>query len=101
MSLNLQQAQHCAKVFEDYFGNFNRIDEYMREQKLNSLAELPFALPGCGPEADLFSDFTMNPQYPQHSSLNLHMVCHASLVKSLIQLHHQSVDKVSCHHIAT
>ena len=62
MSLNLQQAQHCAKVFEDYFGNFNRIDEYMREQKLNALAEMPFALPGCGPEEDLFSDFTMNPQ---------------------------------------
>jgi hypothetical protein len=34
----------------------------MREQKLNSLAELPFALPGCGPEEDLFSDFTMNPE---------------------------------------
>ena len=62
MSLNLQQAQHCAKVFEDYFGNFNRIDEYMREQKLNALAEMPFALPGCGPEEDLFSDFTMSPQ---------------------------------------
>jgi hypothetical protein len=62
MSLSLQQAQHCAKVFEDYFGNFNRIDEYMREQKLNALAEMPFALPGCGPEEDLFSDFTMNPQ---------------------------------------
>jgi hypothetical protein len=59
--LNKEQALHVAKVFEDYFGDFNRIDEYMREQKLNSLAELPFALPGCGPEEDLFSDFTMNP----------------------------------------
>lgn len=53
---------HCAKVFEDYFGGFNRIDEYMRDQKLNSLAELPFALPGCGPEEDLFSDFTIKPE---------------------------------------
>ena len=44
MSLNYEQAMHCAKVFEDYFGGFNRIDEYMRDQKLNSLAELPFAL---------------------------------------------------------
>jgi hypothetical protein len=60
--LTKEQALHVAKVFEDYFGDFNRIDEYMREQKLNSLAELPFALPGCGPEEDLFSDFTMNPQ---------------------------------------
>jgi hypothetical protein len=62
MSLNYEQAKHCAKVFEDYFGDFNRIDEYMRAQKLNSLAELPFALPGCGPEEDLFSDFNMNPE---------------------------------------
>ena len=62
MSLNYEQAMHCAKVFEDYFGGFNRIDEYMRDQKLNSLAELPFALPGCGPEEDLFSDFTIRPE---------------------------------------
>jgi len=62
MSLNYEQAMHCAKVFEDYFGGFNRIDEYMRDQKLNSLAELPFALPGCGPEEDLFSDFTIKPE---------------------------------------
>jgi hypothetical protein len=62
MSLNYEQAMHCAKVFQDYFGGFNRIDEYMRDQKLNSLAELPFALPGCGPEEDLFSDFTIKPE---------------------------------------
>jgi hypothetical protein len=62
MSLNREQALHVAQVFEDYFGNFNRIDEYMREQKLNSLAEKPVSLPGCGPEEDLFSDFTMHPQ---------------------------------------
>lgn len=61
MSLNRDQAIHVAKVFEDYFGNFNRIDEYMREQKLNSLAERPFVLPGMGPEEDLFSDFTISP----------------------------------------
>jgi len=62
MSLNREQALHCASVFEDYFGSFNRIDEYMREQKLNSLAERPNALPGCGPEEDLFSDFTISPK---------------------------------------
>jgi hypothetical protein len=62
MSLNYEQALHCAKFFEEYFGDFNRIDEYMREQKLNSLAELSSALPGFGPEEELFSDFTMNPQ---------------------------------------
>jgi hypothetical protein len=62
MSLNREQALHVAQVFEDYFGNFNRIDEYMREQKLTALAERPFSLPGCGPEEDLFSDFTMAPE---------------------------------------
>ena len=61
MSLNKEQAVYVAGVFEDYFGNFNRIDEYMREQKLNSLAERPVALPGMGPEEDLFSDFNMHP----------------------------------------
>lgn len=59
--LNHQQALHVAKAFEDYFGDFNKIDEYMREQKLNSLADLPFSLPGCGPEEDLFSDFNIHP----------------------------------------
>jgi len=62
MILNKDQALHCAKVFEDYFGNFNRIDEYMREQKLTALADRPFSLPGCGPEDELFSDFTMSPE---------------------------------------
>jgi len=49
MNLNYDQALHCAKVFEDYFGDFNRIDEYMREQKLNSLAEMPFAFDNVQP----------------------------------------------------
>ena len=62
MSLNREQANYIASVFENYFGNFNRIDEYMREQKLNSLAERPIALPGCGPEEDLFGDFTISPK---------------------------------------
>lgn len=62
MSLNREQALHISGVFEDYFGNFNRIDEYMREQKMQALAERPFSLPGCGPEEELFSDFTIHPQ---------------------------------------
>lgn len=61
MSLTFEQAVHCAKVFEDYFGNFDRIDEYMRDQKLNSLAELP-SNPLFPIEEDLFSDFTMHPK---------------------------------------
>ena len=59
MMLTKEDAMHCAKVFHDYFGNFDRIDQYMRDQKLNSLAEIPTSL--FPPEEDLFSDFTMHP----------------------------------------
>lgn len=62
MSLTHDQALVCAKAFSDYFDKFNRIDDYIREQKLSSLSVRPFALPGMGPEEDLFSDFTMNPK---------------------------------------
>jgi len=61
MKLEFKDAVHCAKVFEDYFGSFDRIDEYMRDQKLNSLAELP-SNPLFPIEDELFQDFTMNPK---------------------------------------
>ena len=60
MDLKFDDALHCAKVFEDYFGNFNRIDEYMKDQKLASLADLP-SNPLFPLEDDLFSDFSMHP----------------------------------------
>jgi hypothetical protein len=62
MKLNYEQAQYCASKFEEYFGKFGRIDEYIRDLKLNAMAERPNVLPGMGPETDLFSDFTMSPQ---------------------------------------
>jgi hypothetical protein len=61
MKLEFNDAVHCAKVFEDYFGNFDRIDEYMRDQKLNSLAELP-SNPLFAIEDELFQNFTMHPK---------------------------------------
>ena len=61
MTLTKEQAVHCADVFSNYFDKFGRIDEYMREQKLNSMAERSPSLFGMGPEEDLFSDFTMSP----------------------------------------
>ena len=61
MNLTFDEALHCANVISDYFGNFNRVDEYMRDQKLNSLADLPTSLPGMEPEEDLFSDFSIHP----------------------------------------
>ena len=60
MILTKEDALVCSKAFEDYFGNFDRIDEYMRDQKLNDLAEMP-SNPLFAPEDDLFSDFTMHP----------------------------------------
>ena len=60
MDLKFDDALYCAKVFEDYFGNFNRIDEYMKDQKLASLSELP-TNPLFPLEDDLFSDFSMHP----------------------------------------
>jgi hypothetical protein len=61
MKLTFEEGVHCAKAFEDYFGNFDRIDEYMRDQKLNSLSELP-SNPLFPLEDDLFQDFTMHPK---------------------------------------
>ena len=69
MNLNKEQALHCAKAFSDYFDRFQRIDDYIRDQKLNSLADRPFVLPGMGPEEDLFSDFNIHP-----SDMNLEIV---------------------------
>ena len=61
MNLTKDDAIHCAKVFEDYFGNFDRIDEYMRDQKLNSLSELS-TNPLFPIEDDLFQSFDMHPK---------------------------------------
>ena len=61
MKLTKDQAIHCANVFSNYFDRFERIDDYIRDQKLNSLSDRPVVLPGIGPEEDLFSDFTMHP----------------------------------------
>ena len=60
MILTKDEALHCAKAFEDYFGNFDRIDAYMKDQKLNSLSGLSSS-PLFPLEDDLFSDFSMHP----------------------------------------
>jgi hypothetical protein len=61
MKFTTEQAQHCAKIFIDYFEKFDRIDEYMRDQKLSQLSSDPPTLMGMGFEEDFFSDFTMHP----------------------------------------
>ena len=61
-TLNTEQAQFCAGIFNDYFGQFDRIDQYMRDQKLVQIKGVPTALPGMGLEDDMFDDFSMSPE---------------------------------------
>jgi hypothetical protein len=52
--LTKEQALYVANIFSNYFDRFERIDDYIRDQKLNSLAERSVGLPGMGPEDDVF-----------------------------------------------
>lgn len=60
MKLTYDEAVYCAKAFQDYFGNLESIEHYMREEKLKQLESLPCSL--FPPEDDLFSDFSMHPK---------------------------------------
>jgi hypothetical protein len=59
MILERVDALHVAKAFHDYFSNIGTTEEYMRDEKLKSVAEIPASL--FPPEDDLFSDFSMHP----------------------------------------
>ena len=61
MLLSPADAKYAADKFIDYFSNTGRIDEYLRTVKLDRIATQPMALPGFGPEDDLFTDFDMHP----------------------------------------
>jgi hypothetical protein len=61
MKLSKEQAVYCANAFSDYFDKFEKVDDYMREQKLNALSHRSVTLPGMGPEDELFSDFDIHP----------------------------------------
>lgn len=60
MSFEKEDAIYVSSVFENYFGNFERIDQYMKDQKLNSLSGMNINTL-FQPEEDLFSDFSMHP----------------------------------------
>jgi hypothetical protein len=60
MILTREEALHCSKVFHDYFSNMGSTEEYMRDEKLKNVAEMPSSL--FPPEDDLFSDFSMHPK---------------------------------------
>ena len=61
-TLTKEEALHCANVFNDYFGQFSRIDQYMRDQKMAQIETIPAPLPGMGLDSDMFDDFTMSPE---------------------------------------
>ena len=60
MILERVDALYCAKAFHDYFNGTVDIEQYMREEKLQSIDKLPTSL--FPPEDDLFSDFSMHPK---------------------------------------
>ena len=61
-TLNREEALHVADIFNDYFGQFSRIDQYMRDQKMAQIETIPQPLPGMGLDSDMFDDFTMSPE---------------------------------------
>jgi len=61
--LNREDALYCSGIFNDYFGQFDRVDQYMKDQKLAQLEDTVSAsLPGMGPEEDIFNDFSISPE---------------------------------------
>ena len=61
MNLSESDAAYAADQFIDYFSNMGRIDEYLRNVKLDRMSKMPTYLPGCGPEEDMFDSFDMHP----------------------------------------
>ena len=61
MILNKEDALYAANVFTEFFANFDRIDDYMRTIKLERMGGFN-ALPGMGPEEDIFNKFDMHPR---------------------------------------
>ena len=48
MNLRESDAAYAADQFIDYFSNLGRIDEYLRNVKLDRMSKMPTYLPGCG-----------------------------------------------------
>jgi len=62
MILNQQDAEWAMLYFTNYFAQFERIDQYIKEQKLEQVKDFPFQLPGMADEDDFFNDFGMLPE---------------------------------------
>ena len=55
-TLSREEAQYCADTFSNYFDQFTRIDEYMRDQKMAQIDSIPQSLPGMGFDVDMFDE---------------------------------------------
>ena len=55
MILSEIDAAYAADKFIDYFSNTGRIDEYLRNVKLDRMAQLPMPLFGMGPGEMIYS----------------------------------------------
>lgn len=62
MQLELDDAVYAADKFIDYFSNMGRIDEYLRNVKLDRMEQMPSSILGIGPEDDMFDAFDMHPE---------------------------------------
>jgi len=60
--LNNQDATWAMNYFIEYFGQYERIDQYLKEQKLEQVKNFPFQLPGMADEDDFFSNFEISPE---------------------------------------
>ena len=62
MILNDQDATWAMNYFIEYFGQYERIDQYLKEQKLEQVKNFPFQLPGMADEDEFFANFEISPE---------------------------------------
>ena len=62
MILNDEDAVYAANIFIDFFSDLNRVDEYLRNVKIERMSEYGSSLPGMGPEDEMFQDFSISPE---------------------------------------
>lgn len=96
--LTVEQARYVANYMHEYYDKFSRIDEYMRDHKMEVINSMPVSLPGMGHEEDFFSDYSMHPSEMQFDVIP----CKQEKWNSMLQLvashaHMQSVPGKSLH----
>ncbi len=62
MILEDKDAVWAADKLNEYFGDFNRIDDYFRARKVERIKNLPAPLFGMNLEDDMFQEYDMSPE---------------------------------------